>query len=345
MAGAIHSMKTHRTYEEMHGEEKAKYLRNLFSLQRSGKNHPLYGKHHSEETRKKMSERKKGDKCYNWGKKLSEETRKKLSLSWTEERKKKYSERMSGKNHPFFGKRISENRRKNISDKAKIRFKNKENHPMYGRFHSEEAKRKVSETKKRLYKEGKIIPSFPKGCKRPEMSGERNPMFGKRGILSPNYGKKFTEELKLKFSEMKKGKNNPMFGVPTPHTKHFFVPELGHSVRSSWEEEIAFILKSNNIPYGYETMTFYLGNMTYTPDFILNTKAVIEVKGYLTEENIIKLKLFKKLYPEILLIGIGTGIVGLYDVHLNWNERFYLSEMSEGIGGNNYEIQQANHVI
>lgn len=54
-------------------------------------------------------------------------------------------------------------------------------------------------------------------------TGERNPMYGKRGTmtgmfgpLNPNYGKKHTEEAKALMRELKKGmfvgKNNPMYG-------------------------------------------------------------------------------------------------------------------------------------
>lgn len=42
--------------------------------------------------------------------------------------------------------------------------------------------------------------------------GENNPMFGKRGELSPNFGRKKTEEELAKMSERMSGENNPMFG-------------------------------------------------------------------------------------------------------------------------------------
>lgn len=41
---------------------------------------------------------------------------------------------------------------------------------------------------------------------RERMSGKNNPMYGKRGALSPNFGKKLSEDTKRKISQSKKGK-------------------------------------------------------------------------------------------------------------------------------------------
>jgi len=40
-----------------------------------------------------------------------------------------------------------------------------------------------------------------------KLSGEKNPMYGKRGPLSPNFGKKRSEKTKRKMSDAMKGKN------------------------------------------------------------------------------------------------------------------------------------------
>lgn len=61
-----------------------------------------------------------------------------------------------------------------------------------GRVVSEETKRKLSEAQK--------------GVSRPHMRGERHPQFGKRGDLSPHFGKHCSEETKRKISESQKGK-------------------------------------------------------------------------------------------------------------------------------------------
>ncbi len=39
--------------------------------------------------------------------------------------------------------------------------------------------------------------------------GKRNPMYGKKGILCPNYGKKLSDSSRKKLSESRKGSNNP----------------------------------------------------------------------------------------------------------------------------------------
>jgi len=58
-----------------------------------------------------------------------------------------------------------------------------------GRKHTESAKQKISENHH-------------------DVSGENNPMFGKRGNLSPNYGKSHSEETKRKISEATKGRES-----------------------------------------------------------------------------------------------------------------------------------------
>jgi hypothetical protein len=46
------------------------------------------------------------------------------------------------------------------------------------------------------------------------MSGDNNPMHGKSGELSPNFGKTFSEEHRRKISESLSGENHPNYGKP-----------------------------------------------------------------------------------------------------------------------------------
>ena len=57
-----------------------------------------------------------------------------------------------------------------------------------GYHHSKSSREKMSKLKKGMY------------------DGKNNPMYGRKGNLSPVYGKHFTEEHKIKISEAKKGK-------------------------------------------------------------------------------------------------------------------------------------------
>lgn len=52
-------------------------------------------------------------------------------------------------------------------------------------------------------------------------AGKNHPMYGKIGSLNPKFGKRLSEELKQKISKNHadvSGKNNPMYGVPSPMT-------------------------------------------------------------------------------------------------------------------------------
>jgi len=88
----------------------------------------------------------------------------------------------TGELHPMFGKK-----RPDVSDKNRKRAG--ELHPLFGKPNSDETKRKKSEGQK----------------------GEKNSMFGKRGELNPNYGKKRPNQ-----SEKMKGQKNPMYGKKRP---------------------------------------------------------------------------------------------------------------------------------
>lgn len=80
--------------------------------------------------------------------------------------------------------------REKIRKAAKKRMSNPENNPMYGKHFSEETKRKMSESQR----------------------GEKSWMWGRRGELCHNYGRKLTKEQKEKLSKLLSGKNNPNFG-------------------------------------------------------------------------------------------------------------------------------------
>jgi len=105
-----------------------------------------------------------------------------------------------------------------------------------------------------------------------------------------------------KFREASRGSKNSMYGkISFPKAR--FIPELGHSVRSSWEKDIAFALKKENIPYKYEGITFKInsGQNTYTPDFIIKNIA-LEVKGWLFDKSKNKMIRFMKECPYKLWI-------------------------------------------
>lgn len=92
----------------------------------------------------------------------------------SEEQKKAISDRMKGKNNPMFGKNFSEEHRRKISQVG------------FGRKQSEETKQK----------------------RRESMSKILHPMLGKRGELSPNWGRKATKEQRENISKGKKGKSS-----------------------------------------------------------------------------------------------------------------------------------------
>jgi len=74
---AIKGKRKGKTYEEIFGEEKAKILRELRRISRTGKNNPMYGKQYTEEEKGKNRESHLGEKNGFYGKKHTEESRRK----------------------------------------------------------------------------------------------------------------------------------------------------------------------------------------------------------------------------------------------------------------------------
>lgn len=102
-------------------------------------------------------------------------------------------------------------------------------------------------------------------------------------------------------------------GNPYSHTKSGYRADIGINVRSGWEANILRVLKSYDIPFEFEPTVFTYpvkrGNKAYTPDIYLNaTEEWIEVKGYLDKNSEIKLKRFKKYYPDDF--AVLTMIIG-----------------------------------
>ena len=161
-------------------------------VQLFGEDNPMYGKHHTEETKQKLSEALKG--------------------------------KLAGEKNPMYGIHLefSEERRNEISDRNKRIGKwVGENNPMYGKpspfkgkKRDEEFCKKMSECHKGIHPN--ISPETKSRLSKlrsERMSGENNPQYGKKGSLSPNYGRKLTSEQieKLRKANLGKhrGKNNP----------------------------------------------------------------------------------------------------------------------------------------
>lgn len=74
-------------------------------------------------------------------------------------------------------------------------------------------------------------------------------------------------------------------------------------MRSNWEANTARIMNLYKIKFEFEPKVFYFpikrGTKSYTPDFFLtSTSEWMEIKGYLDDKSKLKIKRFKKYYPE-----------------------------------------------
>lgn len=87
------------------------------------------------------------------------------------------------------------------------------------------------------------------------------------------------------------------------YTKSGHRKDIDMNVRSSWEANLVRVMKLYKIDFQFEPTVFSFpikrGTKGYTPDFFLTrNNEWIEVKGYLDDKSKIKLKRFKRYYPE-----------------------------------------------
>jgi predicted nuclease of restriction endonuclease-like RecB superfamily len=108
--------------------------------------------------------------------------------------------------------------------------------------------------------------------------------------------------------KIRKGNKCHFFGKSSPHGKHINYSNIW--MKSGWEEAFAKWCDRNNIGWVYEPKTFDLGDTTYTPDFYLpGTYKYIEIKGFWRTDAKKKFKLFKKQYPNILIIVLNSKLL------------------------------------
>lgn len=87
------------------------------------------------------------------------------------------------------------------------------------------------------------------------------------------------------------------------YTKTGYRKDIDMNVRSSWEANFVRVLKIYKIDFEFEPTVFSFpikrGTRGYTPDFLLNRNHDwVEIKGYLDDKSKIKLKRFKRYYPD-----------------------------------------------
>lgn len=102
---------------------------------------------------------------------------------------KKMKGKMIGSKNPFFKKKHSDRTKKIISIKRLEYYKHNVPYNL-GKTHTEESKRKMSEAQR----------------------GEKSWMYGRKGELCHNFGRKISKETKAKISKKLSGKNNPNYG-------------------------------------------------------------------------------------------------------------------------------------
>lgn len=173
-------------------------------------------------------------------------------------------------------------------------------HAIKFRWDNEEYKRKVSQS---ISKGRKGIKFTVEHIKNLSKSLEGHKAWNKDLKIRLNTGRThFKKGCKINIGRKRfdmRGDKNYNYGKPF---KPFWGEYNGIKMRSGWEIGYAKYLDKNNIEWIYEPKHFKLDKTTYTPDFYLpESNVYIEIKGYMTEKALNKLKEFVKTFPNIKL--------------------------------------------
>lgn len=87
------------------------------------------------------------------------------------------------------------------------------------------------------------------------------------------------------------------------YTRTGFRKDINMNVRSSWEANFVRVLNIYKVDFQFEPTVFSFpikrGIKGYTPDFFLTRNGEwVEIKGYLDDKSKLKLKRFKRYYPQ-----------------------------------------------
>lgn len=145
-----------------------------------------------------------------------------LGYHFTDEQREKISKSLQGRE-------MSEEARKKMSESKKgVPFTDEHKRNLsksqIGRVFSDETRKKMSDIKIGKYT-GSSNPNYGNH----KLAGENNPNYGKRGIESPNYGRKHNEESIEKIRLANIGAKNPMYGkhgIDNSHTILVYCKEL-----------------------------------------------------------------------------------------------------------------------
>jgi hypothetical protein len=147
-------------------------------------------------------------------------------------------------------------------------------------------------------------------------------------ISKGNLGKKKTPQHCANIRKGLIGNKNGVGHIPC-HNRTYNV-DLGHYIRSGWEEDVCKFLKDSKILYRYEATKFFLGRNrghSWTPDIEFNPQLYLEIKGYLTKEANWQIPRFLQEHPDktLILLSGSSGAKKFKRLRKRFTNSIFLS--------------------
>jgi hypothetical protein len=199
------------------------------------------------------------------------------------------------------------------------------NAPNSGREFGEEHARKLSEAKTGTEPTEEMLEGLRIGWEQEEVWDEMECMgCGETVEVKPWKDKKFcTHDCYAEYVS-ENGHLKDWDYDEVKHRERDWIIELGHFVDSTWEIDIAFLLKEIVGDYQHEPRFNFDDGSTYYPDFQTDS-TVIEVKGYVDDRAMHHAERFIDEYSEYRYIVIGSEMPA--DIHIPYQKRELLKKV------------------
>ncbi len=202
------------------------------------------------------------------------------------------------------------------------------NNPFFGKKHTKETKKRMSLTDR----------SYMVGNKNPMKSVKLRKYFSKlhSGIKNPMFGKHHSKSALKKISFHSKGKNNPMYGKPSPQGSGNGWANWykGFHFRSIRELQFFIDCENNKLKCENAQSKFCIPyknaigeNRTYRPDFLVNDELIVEIKPkVLWDTPTIKLKT-KAAKQFCKRLGLKYTLLDIQPISSTLKEKYLNNEI------------------
>jgi len=131
------------------------------------------------------------------------------------------------------------------------------------------------------------------------------------------------------------GKDHPRYGKP-PSSTWIENEKTGNKLRSTWEYQYDNLLHESGLDYSFEKETLYFEDFTYLPDFFIEGRFIVEIKGWANESSVKQSEaVIREENREYIVVGGESSKKLKCDKWFDWEDKEdsveYIEESIQGV--------------